>query len=131
MQTAKYLKSIGVNIKESKKMLKRLDYTINNTRRICLHNNNSKDLQVMIIEFKANSIFPKHKHTNKEEVLIAIEGYCDIIHSSDKEEEGKTRLSREDIFICFNRINEEHKLIIGDEGFMCVEISQGKKEGIC
>ena len=54
--------------------LRVLDFSNTGTRRLCLHNNPDKGLQVMLIEIKKDSFFSLHCHEDSDEVVFLLEG---------------------------------------------------------
>lgn len=54
--------------------LKALDFSQTGTRRLCLHNNPDKGLQVMLIELYKDTVFPSHCHERSDEVVVLFEG---------------------------------------------------------
>ena len=55
-------------------VLEKLDYSRTSTKRLCLHEDDNSDLQMMVIDIMSNSNYGMHLHQDSDEIAILIKG---------------------------------------------------------
>jgi len=75
--SVKYLRSETIDSRLLKQ-LESLEFSATGTRRICLHENENATLHRMIVECSSDSSFPRHYHTDSDEIITAINGTLQI-----------------------------------------------------
>ena len=61
------------------KDLKNLPFSSSGTRRVCLHNDESAALHIMLVESQKGYIFPAHRHLDGDEVTMIVDGTLEIL----------------------------------------------------
>ena len=106
---------------DSLKELSKLEFSPKGTRRICLHNDESSVLQVMMIEFLPSTFYDFHCHPNSDEFVILFKGQVEY------------NFANKDKFILSNEDNKSiiipqctfHSVLSGLNGATIIEVSKG------
>jgi len=58
--------------------LSTLAFSASGTRRLCLHQSDSSPLHVMLVESRHGATFPRHLHSDSDEVTVAVKGSLEV-----------------------------------------------------
>ena len=100
--------------------------------RICLHDNNDDPIQEMIIHFCEDSYIRPHKHKNKSESYLILDGLLDLIYFDDKgniierhELSKYDKLKKNNVFYVRTKNQLYHTLLIKSKYAIILEITNG------
>lgn len=97
--------------------------------RICSHYNPNENLHEMIIVHNKDTYVKPHKHINKSETMIILDGEVDyILFDNDGQLKKLVNMSTYDSGECFYQTTREaeyHSLIIKSEWIVFIEITNG------
>jgi len=114
------------DIEVEKSFSKKID---NNRSRICFHQSNSDLIHEMIITFHKNSYVQPHKHLNKTESYLVINGEIDLIFFHDdgtiKERVSLGEYNSNNPFYLRSISDEWHTIIIKSQFATILEITNG------
>lgn len=125
MTSVSFISSCSIGTKE-KKILRNLQFSASGTRRICLHSNEDALLHVMLIELAPEITFPKHKHTDSDEITILINGQMMIEYWLNKDDESKFKLNLDKRNrVAFIESGKFHSNSSGKNGCLYLEVKRG------
>ena len=106
------------------KKLKSLSFSKTGTKRICLHENEKSKLHVMLICLKENVKYPFHKHTDSDELIVAIENEVLIKFLKNKRKDVSLSTKIKAFCILIKK-NEVHQVLAPNGNAIFLEIKLG------
>lgn len=106
---------------ESLEKLSKLTYSPKLSRRLCLHDDNDSNLQMMVIDLQPNAFYDFHKHSGSDEIVILLDGK--IFYSFESRDNVELELSKKRSLII--KKGQKHSVLAGPEGARFIEIIRG------
>ena len=124
MTSVEYIPSYLI-VPNEKNLLQNLKFSSSGTRRICLHKNEEAPFHVMLIELAPDVTFPRHKHTDSDELTIVISGQMTIEYwQNENEKKVKVNLGKYNK-AAFIKAGKFHRNSSGKNGCMYLEVKLG------
>ena len=129
-------KPASFNKKDAHKLISLAKKNDSGKVRLCFHDSINSNVQEMIIVLSKSTYIKPHKHCNKEETLMVLEGYLDYVTFNNTGEVKKIiSMGNYESGKSFSQIIPKqtyHTIIISSEWLVIKEVTQGpfKEEGV-